>query len=58
MNGGYLKSHDSQIVPKCDLENWGTAIKIGILRALINIMSTSILSSVHDTSGYSEMQKD
>ena len=39
-------------------ENGGTTIQIGILHVLINILSISLLSRVHDTSGYFEMQKD
>ena len=37
--GDISKSHDSQIVPKCDFENGGTTIQIGILLVLLNILS-------------------
>ena len=56
--GAIPKSHDSQIVPKCEFENGGTTIQIGILHVLLNILSISLLSRVHDTSGYFEIQKD
>ena len=53
------KSPDSQMVPKCaNFENGGTTIQIGILHVLINILSISLLSRVHDMSGYFEIQKD
>ena len=42
------KSHDSQIVPKCEY---------CILHVLLNIFSISLLSRVQDKSGYFEMQK-
>ena len=46
-----LKSHDSQIVPKSEFENGRTTILIGTLRVLLNILSISLLSRVHDTTG-------
>ena len=58
MKSVYFKNHDSQIVPKVNFENGGTTIQIGILHVLINILSISLLSRVHDKSGYFEMQKD
>ena len=30
----------------------------GILHVLLNILSISLLSKIHDTSGYFEMQED
>ena len=36
----------------------GTTIQTGILHVLLNILSISLLSKVHGTSGYFEMQKD
>ena len=39
-----------------NFENGGTAIQIGILHVLINILSISLLFRVHDTSGYFKMQ--
>ena len=32
-------------------------LKMGILHALLNISPITLLSRVHDTSGYTEMQK-
>ena len=40
-----------------NFENGGTTTQIGTLRVLLNILSISLLSRVHDTSGYFEMQK-
>ena len=56
--GESSKSHDSQIVPKCNFENGGINIQMGILQVLLNILSTSLLLRVNDTSGYFEMQKE
>ena len=45
----------------CQIENFEngvTTIQMGILHVLINILSISLLSRVHDTSGYFKMQKD
>ena len=41
-----------------NFENGGTAIQIGILHVLINVMSIFLLSMVHEASCYFEMQKD
>ena len=41
-----------------NFENGGTNIQIGILHLLLNIFSISILSRIHGTSDYFEMQKD
>ena len=35
-----------------NFENGGTTIQIGILHVLLNILSISLLSKVHETSGY------
>ena len=53
-----LKSHDSQIVPKSEFKNGRTTILISTLRVLLNILSISLLSRVHDTFGYFEMHND
>ena len=50
------KSHN--MCQNANFENGGTAIQIGILHVLINILSISLLSTVHGTFGYLEMQKD
>ena len=56
---GYLKkSHDSHNKPKWEFRKWGTTIQIGIMHVLLNILSISLLSWVHDTSVYFEMQKE
>ena len=39
-------------------ENGGITALIGTLRVLFNILSICLLSRVHDTTGYFEMQKD
>ena len=41
-----------------NFENGGTTIPIDILHVQINILSISLLSWIHDTSGYFEMKKD
>ena len=53
VKGGYCTMHDSQIVPKCEFWKWGYHYQIGILHILLNIL----LTWVHDTSYYVEMQK-
>ena len=53
-----MKSHYSQIVPKCEFGNGGSTFQMSILNVLLNILSISLLSMLHDTSGYFEMQKD
>ena len=55
---GYFKSHDSQIVPKCEFWKRGITIQIDILQVLLNILLISLLSWVHDAPGYFEMQKE
>ena len=41
-----------------NFENGGTTFQIGILHALLNILSIALLSIVHDMSGYFEMRQD
>ena len=41
-----------------NFENGGTTIQLDILHVLLNILSISLLSKVHETSGYFEMQKE
>ena len=42
-----------------NFENGGTTIQIGTLHVLFNLSSISVLlSTVHDTFGYIEMQKE
>ena len=49
MKGVHFKSNCSQIVQKCEFENGGTTIQIGIQHVLLNILSISLLSRVHCT---------
>ena len=58
LKGVISKSHDSQIVPNANFENGGTTIQISTLHVLLNISSISLLTRVHDTFGYIEMQKE
>ena len=39
-------------------ENGGYPIQIGIQHVMLNILSISLLSRIHDTLGYYEMQKE
>ena len=41
-----------------NFENGGAAIQIGIVHVLLNILSISLLSWVHDTLDYFEIQKE
>ena len=47
-----------KLCQNANFENEGNTIQICILHVLLNILSISLLSKVHDTSGYFEMQKD
>ena len=59
MKGGYFqKVMTHKLWQNAIYENEGTAIQIGILHALLNILSISLLSRVHDTPGYFELQKE
>ena len=40
-----------------NFKNGGTTIQMGILHVLLNMLSISLLSRVHDTSGYFEVKK-
>ena len=54
----FQKVTTHKLCQNANFENGGTAIQIGILHVLINILSISLLFRVHDTSGYFEMQED
>ena len=55
MKGGYLKKVTThELCQNANFENGGTTIQIDILHVVINILSISLLSRVHDTSGYFE----
>ena len=51
-----------RLCQNANFEMWGggggTTTQIGTLHVLLNILSISLLSRVHGTSGYFEMQKD
>ena len=47
-----------KLCQNANFENGGTTIQIGILHELLNILSIFLLSMVHDTSGYFEIQKE
>ena len=55
---GLSKKVMTQIVPNATFENGVTTNRVGILHVLLNILLISLLSGVHDTSGYFEMQKE
>ena len=55
--GLFLKVITHKLCQNANFENGGTAIQIGILHVLLNILLISLLSKVHDMSGYYEMQK-
>ena len=58
MIGGYFKKVTThKLCQNANFENVGTTIQIGILHVRMNFLSLSLLSSVHDMSGYFEMQK-
>ena len=54
----FKKSRLTNCAKMRNFENGGAAIQIGILHVLLNILSISLLSWVHDTLGYFEIQKD
>ena len=57
--GGLIqKVTTRKLCQNANFENGGTTIQIGILLVLLNILSNFLLSRVHDTSCYFEMQKD
>ena len=47
-----------KLCQNANFENGGTTIQIGILHELLNILSKSLQCTVHDTSGYFEMQNE
>ena len=56
--GLFQKVMTCKLCQNANYENGGTTIQIGILHVLLNILSISLLSRVHDTSCYFEKQKD
>ena len=47
-----------KLCQNANFENWGTTIHHDSLHVLLNNFSISLLSKVHETSGYFEMKKD
>ena len=56
--GLFQKVTTCKLCQNANFENGGTTIQIGILHVLLNILSMSLLSRVHDTFCYFKMQKD
>ena len=52
------ESYFKKLCQNANFENEGTSIHYGILHVLLNMLSISLLSRVHDTCGYFEMQKE
>ena len=47
-----------KLCQNANFENGGITIQIDILNVLLIILSISLLSRVHDTPGYFELQKE
>ena len=59
VKGGYFKkSRLTNCAKMRILKKGGTTIQISMVHVLINFISISLLSMVHETSCYFEMQKD
>ena len=56
--GLFQKVMTHKLNQNANFEKGGITIQIGILHVLLNILSISLLSRVHDTSGYFEIQKE
>ena len=54
----FQKVMTHNLCQNANFENGGITIQIGILHVQLNILSISLLSRVHDTPGYFEMQKE
>ena len=50
--GLFQKVMTHKLCQNANIENGGTTIQIGTLHVLLNILSISLLSRVHDTSGW------
>ena len=57
-SGLFQKVMTYKFCPNANFENEGTPIQISILHVLLNILSTTLLSRVHDMSRYFEMQNE
>ena len=56
-SGLFQKVMTHNLCQNANFTNGGTTIQINILHVLLNILLISLLSRVHDMSGYYEMQK-
>ena len=56
--GLFHKVMTHELFKNANFEIGGTTIQIGLLHVLVNILSISLLSMVHDTSDYFEIQND
>ena len=56
--GYFKKVMTRKLCQNAIFENGGTTVKIGILHLPLNILSIALVSRVHDTSGYFQMQKE
>ena len=55
--GLFKKVMNYKLGQNANFKNGGTTIQMGILHVLLNWLSMSLLSRVHDTCGYFEAQK-
>ena len=55
VKGGHFKVMTHKLCLNANFENGGTTIQTDIMHVLLNILSISLLSRVHDTSAYFEM---
>ena len=55
-SGLFQKVMTYNLCQNANFKKWGTTIQMGILHVLLNMLPISLLSMVHDTSGYFEMQ--
>ena len=58
LKGVFQKVMTHKLSQNANFEVGGTTIQIGILHVLLNVLSISLLSRVHDKSGYFQMQKE
>ena len=55
--GLFQKVVTHKLCQNANFENWGNTFQTGILHVMLNILSTSSLSRVQESSDYYEMQK-
>ena len=56
-SGLFKKVMTYKLCQNANFKNGGTTIQMDILHVLLNMLPISLLSRVHDTSGYFEVQK-